>query len=87
MAKYYAEEYGAQYIGYASEPPAVPDKNMVMPCVERLLVASGPLQGLLMTIRKIYRWENSRNTLAFLFGYLTLWTSDMLLPGFVGTML
>jgi len=36
-----------------------------------------------MVTRKVYRWEDRYTTLAFLFGYLTLSVSNMILPGMV----
>jgi hypothetical protein len=51
--------------------------------VERLLVSSAPFQELIMTTRRIYRWENRNETLKYLVGYSTLWVLNLVLPGFV----
>ncbi|KAF2440804.1 hypothetical protein P171DRAFT_500312 [Karstenula rhodostoma CBS 690.94] len=77
---YYAHQYGGQYIGYGSDPPA-PSKETVMPNIERLLLASSPIQEFVMTSREIYRWEQPAETLTYLLIYATLWYFDMLLPG------
>ncbi|KAL5411508.1 hypothetical protein PMIN03_004836 [Paraphaeosphaeria minitans] len=79
---YYAHQYGGQYIGFGSDPPA-PSKETVMPNIERLLMASSPIQELVMTSRKIYRWEQPAETLTYLLIYVTLWYFDMILPGFL----
>ncbi|OAG06918.1 uncharacterized protein CC84DRAFT_1088757 [Paraphaeosphaeria sporulosa] len=77
---YHAHQYGGQYIGFGSDPPA-PSKETVMPNIERLLLASSPIQEFVMTSRKIYRWEQPAETLTYLLLYSTLWYFDMLLPG------
>lgn len=79
---YHAHQYGGQYIGYGSDPPA-PSKETIMPNMERLLIASSPIQELVMTSRHIYRWEQPAETLTYLLIYATLWYLDMLLPGSV----
>jgi hypothetical protein len=79
---FYAQQYGGQYIGYGSDPPA-PSKETIMPNVERLLVASAPFQELGMTIRRVYRWEQPTETAKYLFIYLALWYFNLLLPGIV----
>lgn len=54
-----------------------------MPSIERLLVASAPLQTFIMTARHIYRWENRKETAIYLAVYIFLWISDLILPGMV----
>lgn len=58
-----------------------------MPSVERLLVASAPFQEFVMTVRRIYRWENRNETLKYLVIYYTLWMFNLVLPGFVSCIL
>ncbi|KAF2658499.1 hypothetical protein K491DRAFT_652742 [Lophiostoma macrostomum CBS 122681] len=77
---YAAHQYGGQYIGYGNSPP-VPSKETIMPNIERVLIASAPFQEFIMTMRRVYRWENRRETTKYLLIYLTLWTFDLLLPG------
>jgi hypothetical protein len=79
---YYAQQYGGQYIGYGSDPPA-PSKQTVMPNIERLLMASSPLQEFIMTSRRVYRWEHPPTTSKYLAIYSVLWYFNMLLPGCV----
>lgn len=54
-----------------------------MPNIERLLVASSPFQELIMTTRRVYRWENRTETAKYLLIYVTLWYLNLLLPGVV----
>lgn len=65
-----------------SDPPT-PSKEVLIPCVERLLVASATLQELIMTARRIYRWENCKETSTYLGAYTALWVFDLVLPGIV----
>lgn len=51
-----------------------------MPAIERLIVASAPMQELMMTARKIYRWDNPRLTSYYLAGYGLVWAFNMVLP-------
>ncbi|KAF2743486.1 hypothetical protein M011DRAFT_471419 [Sporormia fimetaria CBS 119925] len=78
--QYYSQQLGGEYIGYGSEPPK-PSKETMMPNVERLLIASAPLQEWAMTIRRVYRWEVPSETAKYLVIYLTLWFFNLLLPG------
>ncbi|KAL1648199.1 hypothetical protein SLS61_007071 [Didymella pomorum] len=80
LLMYYAQQYGGQYIGYGSDPPA-PSKQTVMPNIERLLMASSPLQEFIMTSRRVYRWEHPPTTSKYLAIYSVLWYFNMLLPG------
>jgi hypothetical protein len=66
------EKYGGQYIGFFSEPPPA-SQETVSASIERLLVASTPWQDLMMHIRRIYRWENHTETVAYLVAYVILW--------------
>ena len=77
--KYYSYQYAGEYIGYTSSPPQ-PSKEVVMPAVERLLVASAPFQTLIMEARKIYRWDDPNLTTKFLAGYGIVWAFNMVLP-------
>ncbi|CBX97692.1 predicted protein [Plenodomus lingam JN3] len=72
--------YGGQYIGYGSDPPA-PSKQTILPNIERLLVATSPLQELIMTTRRVYRWEYPAETAKYLGIYIVLWYFNLLLPG------
>jgi hypothetical protein len=54
-----------------------------MPNIERFLVASAPIQELIMTARRIYRWEDPPKTVKYLAIYSVLWYFNMLLPGCV----
>lgn len=56
-----------------------------MPNVERLLIASSPLQEFAMSVRRIYRWENPRETGKYLAIYMTLWLFNLILPGMVSS--
>ncbi|KAH6643005.1 hypothetical protein C7974DRAFT_114432 [Boeremia exigua] len=77
---YYAHQYGGQYIGYGSDLPA-PSKHTIMPNIERFLIASSPLQELIMTSRRVYRWEQPSKTAKYLLVYSVLWYFNMLLSG------
>ncbi|KAL8772839.1 MAG: hypothetical protein Q9209_002184 [Squamulea sp. 1 TL-2023] len=67
-----AEKYGGHYIGSFAEPPPA-SQETISASVERLLIASTPWQELVMHIRRIYRWENQKETLAYLLAFLILW--------------
>jgi hypothetical protein len=54
-----------------------------MPSIERLIVATSPFQELIMTIRRVYRWEYPSETIKYLVIYLVLWYLNLLLPGVV----
>jgi hypothetical protein len=54
-----------------------------MPAIERLLVASAPLQTFIMSTRRVYRWEDRNETIKYLVIYVLLWVFDLVLPGFV----
>lgn len=82
LLMYYASRNGKQYIGYGSNPPA-PSKQTIVPNIERLLVASSPLQEMMMTSRRVYRWEQPAITCKYLAIYSVLWYFNMLLPGCV----
>ncbi|KAH9863713.1 hypothetical protein J1614_009645 [Plenodomus biglobosus] len=74
--------YGGQYIGYGSDPPT-PSKETIIPNIERLLVATSPLQEFIMTTRRVYRWEHPVETAKYLGIYVVLWYFNLLLPGLV----
>ncbi|KAE8823099.1 hypothetical protein PTNB85_10278 [Pyrenophora teres f. teres] len=86
LLDYYAHQYGGQYIGYASSPPT-PSKETIMPNIERLIVATSPFQEFLMTTRRVYRWENPRETEKYLIIYAALWYFNLLLPGILSEIL
>ncbi|KAL8690763.1 MAG: hypothetical protein Q9218_003867 [Villophora microphyllina] len=67
-----AEKYGGQYIGSFSEPPPA-SQETVSASLERLLIASTPWQELIMHTRRIYRWENQKETSAYLVTFVALW--------------
>jgi len=71
-----------QYIGYGSDPPQL-SKQTIMPNIERLIVATSPFQELIMTTRRVYRWEHPAETTKYLVIYLILWYFNLLLPGVV----
>ncbi|KAJ4334169.1 hypothetical protein N0V95_009238 [Ascochyta clinopodiicola] len=71
-----------QYIGYGSSPP-MPSKQTILPNIERFLIASSPFQELIMTSRRVYRWEQPATTVKYLLIYSLLWYFNMLLPGFL----
>ncbi|KAF2491290.1 hypothetical protein BU16DRAFT_515579 [Lophium mytilinum] len=77
---FYAQQYGGQYIGFASDPPT-PSKETILPNIERLIVASSPFQEFIMTTRRVYRWESRAETAKYLLIYLTLWYLNLILPG------
>lgn len=54
-----------------------------MPNIERLVVATSPFQELIMTTRRVYRWESTTETMKYLVIYVLLWYFDVLLAGFV----
>jgi hypothetical protein len=54
-----------------------------MPNIERLIVATSPLQEFVMTTRRVYRWESPPETIKYLLIYLVLWYFNLLLPGMV----
>ena len=54
-----------------------------MPNIERFLVASAPIQELIMTARRVYRWEDPSKTAKYLAIYSVLWYFNLLLPGCV----
>jgi len=56
-----------------------------MPNIERLIIATAPLQEFMMTVRRVYRWENRAETTKYLLIYLTLWYLNLLLPGIVSS--
>lgn len=81
-----AHRYGGQYIGYGSDPPA-PSKETIMPNIERLIVATSPIQEFIMTTRRVYRWEYPAETLKYMGIYIVLWYFDLLLPGVLSALL
>jgi hypothetical protein len=84
LLKYFAQQYGGQYIGYGSNPPP-PSKDTIMPNIERLIVATAPFQEFIMTTRRVYRWENRAETTKYLIAYVVLWYLNLLLPGIVSS--
>ncbi|KAL8994120.1 MAG: hypothetical protein Q9169_005833 [Polycauliona sp. 2 TL-2023] len=64
-----AEKYGGQYIGSFAEPlPA--SQETITASVERLL---SPWQELAMHTRRIYRWEDRKESSMYLVAFLVLW--------------
>ncbi|KAF1345694.1 hypothetical protein BDV97DRAFT_378727 [Delphinella strobiligena] len=84
--KAYGIHYGGQYIGYGSDPPE-PTKESIMPNLERVIIASAPFQELIMTSRKVYRWEYPAETSKYLIIYSILWYFDLLLPGMLSAVI
>lgn len=68
-----AEKYGGDYIGSFSEPPPA-SQETVSASIERLIVASTPWQELMMHVRRIYRWENQKETSMYLVAFTILWS-------------
>lgn len=56
-----------------------------MPNVERLIIATSPFQELIMTTRRVYRWEAPMETTKYLVIYITLWYLNLILPGVVSS--
>jgi hypothetical protein len=54
-----------------------------MPNIERLIVATSPFQELVMTTRRVYRWEDRMETTKYLLIYVILWYLSLILPGMV----
>ena len=79
----YAEKYGAQYIGSFAEPPPA-SQETVSASIERLIVATTPWQEVIMAIRRIYRWESTRETSMYLTVFLVLWAVNCVSPAIVG---
>ncbi|KAF2794867.1 hypothetical protein K505DRAFT_407283 [Melanomma pulvis-pyrius CBS 109.77] len=86
LLEYFAQRYGGQYVGYGSDPPP-PSKESIMPNVERLIVASAPLQEIIMTTRRVYMWEERAETLKYLSIYLGLWYFNLILPGILSAII
>ncbi|KAF2703530.1 hypothetical protein K504DRAFT_463583 [Pleomassaria siparia CBS 279.74] len=86
LLEYFAGQYGGQYIGYGSDPP-LPCKESIMPIVERLIVASAPFQGFIMTTRRIYMWHSPSETFTYLMTYLLLWYFNLVFPAALSTIL
>ena len=82
LARFYARNYGDQYI---DDSPALPSANedAINTSLERLLMASTPYQEVLMKIRHIYRWDDPVETGIYLGSYLFLWAFDRLLGAIV----
>jgi hypothetical protein len=80
--EYYAQQYGGQYIGYGSSPPAL-TKESIMPNVERIIIASAPFQRFIMATREVYRWEDPTKTTTVLLIYMVLVYYSLLLPAMV----
>ncbi|KAL8669396.1 MAG: hypothetical protein Q9168_006008 [Polycauliona sp. 1 TL-2023] len=72
-----AEQYGGQYIGSFAEPPPA-SQETVSASVERLLIASSPWQELAMHTRRVYRWEDRRETSMYLGAFTILWAYGLL---------
>ncbi|KAF2820304.1 hypothetical protein CC86DRAFT_305158 [Ophiobolus disseminans] len=58
-----------------------------MPNIERLIVATSPIQEFIMTTRRVYRWEHPAETTKYLVIYLILWYFNLLLPGILSALL
>jgi hypothetical protein len=79
---FYTQRYGGQYIGYGSDPPSLTKESFVTN-IERLIIASAPLQEFIMKMRRIYLWEDRAQTMKYLIIYLVLWFYNLLLPAAV----
>ncbi|KAI4851879.1 hypothetical protein E4T44_01853 [Aureobasidium sp. EXF-8845] len=79
LTEYYAQQYGGQYVGYGSSPPAL-TKESIMPNVERIIIASAPFQRFIMKTREVYRWEDPTTTTTVLLIYMVLVYYSLLLP-------
>lgn len=58
-----------------ADPPPF-DRNVCLKYVERLLIASAPWQTWVASMRKLYRWENPRETRKWLYIWLFIWYMD-----------
>ncbi len=56
-----------------------------MPNIERLIVATSPLQEMVMTARSVYQWKSPAKTSKYLVIYMLLWYFNSLLAGFVSS--
>ena len=86
LALLYAEEYGGQYIGSFAEPPAA-SQATISASIERVLVASTPWQEVIMHIRRVYRWDNTNETLTYLVIFLLLWAINCVASAIVSNLL
>lgn len=86
LALLYAEKYGGQYIGSFAEPPPASQETMSA-SIERVLVASTPWQEVIMHIRRIYRWDNTNETLTYLIIFLLLWVINCVASAIVSNSL
>lgn len=86
LALLYAEKYGGQYIGSFAEPPTASQETMSA-SIERVLVASTPWQEVIMHIRRIYRWDNTNETLTYLIIFLLLWAINCVASAIVSNSL
>ena len=86
LALLYAEKYGGQYIGSFSEQPTASQETMSA-SIERVLVASTPWQEVIMHIRRIYRWDNTNETLTYLIIFLLLWAMNCVASAIVSNSL
>lgn len=82
----YSEKYGGQYIGSFAEPPPA-SQETVSASIERLIVATTPWQQGIMNIRRIYRWESTKETSTYLAIFLFLWAVNLVSPAIVGRIL
>ena len=82
LAIRYSEMFGGQYIGSFAEPPPASQESLSA-SVEKLLVASTPWQEVIMRVRRVYRWENTSETMAYLAAFLVLWAMNLLVSAIV----
>lgn len=54
-----------------------------MPNVERIIIASAPIQRVVMVTRQVYRWEDPLKTSTLLVLYMVLVYYNLVLPSMV----
>lgn len=83
LLRYFIEHYGDQYTDDNPNFPK-PTEEAFNTIGERLIMISTPYQTLLMTIRRIYRWDNPSETARYLVAYVVLWLMNYITGAAVG---
>lgn len=69
--KYEIETYAENYVDNNYELPH-PDRKTLASSLERVVIASTPLQNVFMKLRSISRWENPRESAGYMTAYFVL---------------
>ena len=77
VAVAYAEKYGDRYIDASSEMPMA-NEDTITASAERLLLASIPVQDMLVAVRHIYRWDDRMQTSIYATIYFAIWAADFI---------